>query len=62
MANTLRELTRNLGGTVLLLALGLTVLGAVAIALTVILVCLGYNLLARFGGGLSVELQAQEER
>ena len=61
-ANTLSELTSNLAGTVLLIALGLTVVGAVAVTVTVVLVCWGYNLLAQLGGGLSVELQAEEKR
>lgn len=56
-AQTVHDLARNLGGTVLLLTLVLIVLGTIAVAFTVALFCLGYNLLARIGGGVQVELR-----
>lgn len=38
------------------LTVGLTVLGGLGVALTVVLVCLCYNMIAAFGGGLRLEL------
>lgn len=44
------------------LTLGLTVAGGLGVALTAVLVCLCYNLLAALGGGLRVELQPHPPR
>ena len=59
-AGTVGELVSNLGNTVLLLALALVAVGALAIALTVALFSLGYNLLAKIGGGIQVDLRSEE--
>jgi hypothetical protein len=61
-ASTISELAANLGATVILLSLVLLAVGALAVALTVLLFCLGYNLLAAIGGGIKVELRPEEQR
>lgn len=61
-ASTVSELAANLGTTVIMLSLVLVAVGALAVALTVLLFCMGYNLLAALGGGIKVELRPEEQR
>lgn len=61
-ASTINELATNLGTTVAMLVLLFIAAGALAVALTVLLFCMGYNLLAALGGGIKVELRPEEQR
>ncbi len=56
-AQLLDRLAANLPMTFLMIAFVLMLLGAAALAVAVLLFSVGYNLLARLGGGLEVELQ-----
>lgn len=56
----LDTLAGQAGGLFAALTLGLTVAGGLAVALIVVLGCLCYNLIASVGGGLRVDLRADE--
>jgi hypothetical protein len=56
VAQVLDRLAANLPMTFLMIAFVLMLLGAAALAVAVLLFSVGYNLLARLGGGLEVEL------
>jgi transmembrane protein DUF3566 len=55
-ARTVAQLTRSQPLTLVALTLLFTAVGAVVLAVAVLLFSVGYNLLARAGGGLEVEL------
>lgn len=55
-ASNLQGLSDQAGGLFWSLTIGLTLAGGLGVALTAVVVCLCYNLLAGLGGGLRVEL------
>jgi hypothetical protein len=59
-AQAVGRLVATVPATLIILTLLLTLLGAVVLAATLLLFSAGYNLLARIGGGLEVELQKRE--
>lgn len=60
-AQTVGGLTGRLPLTFVQIALALTIVGAVVLAVVVLLFSAGYNLLASMSGGLEVELREAEE-
>lgn len=58
-AQTTGQLTANLGATFVTFTLLLVAAGAILIALGALLFGLGYNLLAWVGGGVEIELRAE---
>jgi len=59
-ARTVAQLTQRQPLTIVALTLLFTAVGAVMLAVAVLLFSLGYNLLARAGGGLEVDLREAE--
>jgi Transmembrane domain of unknown function (DUF3566) len=59
-ARAVGRLTATVPATLVILTLLLTLLGAVVLAATLLLFSAGYNLLARIGGGLEIELRERE--